>query len=200
MLLSTRLKSGGRLGSGLAWIAPVFQADPLTRGLATKKKSKKVKKPFDLGWDALRAKYEAIPVQIPGLTALEVTHGRSVDGHAGVRKFIQAHFAQLRWQNPEASIWAKGHRHEERATVSITLNNGAHHELDVKGMVDHEVLRQVLTNGGVQTSLVDDAVQLRLAQIEVESRSKQGSHEKDEPSEEENLLEETGQVLGQEQQ
>ena len=153
-------------------------APALTRGLATKKKKKKPE--LDLGWWKFEEKWTAIDVEMPSLQSFEAFGDRSAFGHSGMRKFMQSMGASLKWQNPEASFALtqnhKGLRdgkpeslqkHDlgQKAVIRLSFEGGAKHELDVTGMMQHDVLRLVLTTAGVDEARVDEAVRVRLAQI-----------------------------------
>ena len=154
-------------------------APALARGLATKKKKKKIE--LDLGWGKLEEQWTAVDVKMPTLTSLEAFGDRSEHGHGGLRKFIQSMRAPLKWQNPEAHFaHTQNHRgsrdgkkglslnlHDfgKKSIIRLTFEGGDKHELDVTGMMQHDVLRLVLTTAGVDEARVDDAVRVRLAQI-----------------------------------
>ena len=153
-------------------------APALTRGLATKKKKKKPE--LDLGWWKFEEKWTAIDVEMPSLQSFEAFGDRSAFGHSGMRKFMQSMGASLKWQNPEASFaLTQNHRglrdgkpeslqkHDlgQKAVIRLSFEGGAKHELDVTGMMQHDILRLVLTTAGVEESRADEAVRVRLEQI-----------------------------------
>lgn len=97
---------------------------------------------------------------------------------------MKAHTAQIRYQNPEAQVTCRVERNEDKAMVRIHIKDGPRHELDVTNMHQHEILRRVLETAGVDKDLVEEAVRIRLEQIEAEMPNKPATSEIDAGTEE----------------
>ena len=115
------------------------------RGLAKSAK----RRSLDLGWGKLTAPLEAVPLQMPALKSLKISHSTKGPGHTGARKF-KALLPMLRWQNPEASI-GMSWDDDEVPKVVIELDDGSAHELPIKDHKSGEVLRVVLEAAGAHT-------------------------------------------------
>lgn len=132
-----------------------------SRGLA-KKASQRV----DLGWDELRAELMRVPLELPELKTLLLTHCRRGAGHTGAQKFVKAFIAPFRYQNPDASVSAIGLQPKgapakpgETSTVLVELKSGQKHEFQVKGMHTTEILARVLQTAGMSEGDIARAVE-----------------------------------------
>mmetsp|Transcript_29603 Transcript_29603/g.87306 ORF Transcript_29603/g.87306 Transcript_29603/m.87306 type:complete len:112 (+) Transcript_29603:66-401(+) len=68
------------------------------------------------------------------------------------------HLAQLRFQNPDASVSQSSSKLEKSSRVSIELDGGEAVELNVTGLANRtEVLRQVLGASGMEAAEVEAA-------------------------------------------
>ncbi|KAL1514693.1 hypothetical protein AB1Y20_003780 [Prymnesium parvum] len=162
---------GSITGASVAAWPPAF-----SRGLARspkRRKKSKEKKPLNTKWDHLIEKYTAIPMVIPGLKTFEMQHGRSTDGQGGIRKFLAAHTAQIRYQNPEANVLCRASRDEVEALIRLEMKDGKEYLIDATGKKSQEILREVLTTAGVEPAKVAEAVQLRVAEIEAQHKERE---------------------------
>ena len=132
-----------------------------SRGLA-----KKASQHVDLGWDEMRAELTRVPLEVPELKMLLLTHCRRGAGHSGAQKFVKAFIAPFRYQNPDASISAVGLQPKgapakpgETSTMLVELKSGQKHEFQVKGMQTTEILTRVLETAGMPEGDVARAIE-----------------------------------------
>lgn len=67
--------------------------------------------------------------------------GRAGDGHTAARHFVRMHLAQLRFQNPDASVSQSSSKLEKSSRVSIELDGGEAVELNVTGLANRTEAR-----------------------------------------------------------
>jgi hypothetical protein len=99
---------------------------------------------------------------------LQVVFGRNGDGHTAARHFVRQHLSQLRYHNPDADIFQRNSKAEERARVTVQLADSDPVELDVTGLPHRsDVLRKVLEATKMGAAEVDAAIVAACAMREV---------------------------------
>lgn len=132
-----------------------------SRGLA-----KKASQYVDLRWDEMRAELTRVPLELPELKTLLLTHCRRGAGHSGARKFVNSFVAPFRYQNPDASVLAIGLQPKgapakigETSTMLVELKSGQKHEFQMKGLHTMEILARVLQTAGMPEGDVARAIE-----------------------------------------
>ena len=129
------------------------------RTLAKKarKRRKVVEPPFLKARERLLEELTSVPVALPELGALHISHGARGIGHTGARKFVAQLLAPLKYQNPDARFTAERDYDTAKSIVRVEVAAGGEQTVDVTGVRQDDILAQVMRAAGATEEAAEAA-------------------------------------------